>query len=84
MAQHISIIKNGLHTIIKESVIKRFSKRNIGLASLNYIEIKDDEYKINDSDRVFINNRQINGKQEIFEIHFDSDKKKILDIFWVK
>ncbi|SHG87203.1 hypothetical protein [Winogradskyella jejuensis] len=84
MAQHISILKNDFHPKIKETIIKRFSKKNIGLASLKYQEIKDKDLKINNSDRVFINNRKIKGKQEIFEIHFNSEKNKVEEIFWVK
>lgn len=84
MAQHISILKNDFHTKIKEIIIKRFSKKNIGLASLKYQELKNEDFKLNTSDRVFINNRKIKGKQEIFEIHFNSEEKKVEEIFWVK
>tara|TARA_R110002074_G_C12529760_1_gene664803 strand:+ start:1136 stop:1390 length:255 start_codon:yes stop_codon:yes gene_type:complete len=84
MAQHISILKNDFHPKIKEIIIKRFSKKNIGLASLKYQELKNEDFKLNTSDRVFINNRKIKGKQEIFEIHFNSEEKKVEEIFWVK
>lgn len=84
MAQHISILKNDFHTKIKEIIIKRFSKKNIGLASLKYQELKNEDFKLNTSDRVFINNSKIKGKQEIFEIHFNSEEKKVEEIFWVK
>lgn len=84
MAQHISILKNDFHPKIKETIIKRFSKKNIGLASLKYQELKDKDFKLNTSDRVFINNRKIKGKQETFEIHFNSEEKKVEEIFWVK
>ena len=84
MAQHISLFKNDIYSNIKESIIKRFSKRNIGLGSLRYIELKDIDYKITPNDKVFINKRMINKEEEIFEVHFDIKERKIIEIFWVK
>ena len=83
MAQHISIINN-IFPEIQDTIFKRFSKRNIGLGSLRYIELKDKDYKLNPNDRVFIYKRKIKDTYEIFEIHFDNKEKEILDIFWVK
>ena len=84
MAQHISLFKNEFHKEITDSILNRFSKKNIGLASLKYEEVKDSQYKLCAADRVFINKRKIKGNQEVFEIHFDTNNKKIIDIFWVK
>lgn len=83
MAQHISIINN-IFPEIQKSIFKRFSQQNIGLGSFRYIELKDKDYKINPDDRVFINKRKIKDIEEIFEIHFDTSKKEIINIFWVK
>lgn len=84
MAQHVSLLSNNLYPDVKEKILKRFSKKNIGLASLKYEELKDNSYKILETDRVFLNSRKINGKQEIFEIHFDTKKKELIEIFWIK
>lgn len=83
MAQHISIIDN-IFPEIQEAIFKRFSKRNIGLGSFRYIEIKDKDYKLDPYDKVYIYKRKMKKTYEIFEIHFDNNRKEIIDIFWVK
>lgn len=84
MAQHISILNNDFHSEIKTKIIQHFAKRNIGLTSLKYEELKDNDYKLVENDRVFINKRKIKGKEEIFEIHYEPIKHEIIDIFWIK
>lgn len=84
MAQHISILENDLFPKVKESIINRFSKTNIGLSSLKYEEIKSNEYKLITNSRVFLNKRKIGKSEEIFEIHYNIEEKKVHNIFWVK
>ncbi len=84
MAQHISILENDLFPKVKESIINRFSKANIGLSSLKYEEIKSKEYKLLPNSRVFLNKRKIGKSEEIFEIHYSIEEKKVQNIFWVK
>ena len=51
--------------------------------SLRFEELPYKEHKINPHDRVFITERTVNGKREMFELHYDTKKQKLLDIFLV-
>ena len=84
MAQHISIIENNLFPKIEKAIQSRFSKKNIGLSSFRYEELKSDEYKLFPNCRVFLNKRKIGEKEEIFEIHFNTIEKKVVEIFLIK
>jgi len=84
MAQHISIIQNKIYPDVQESIIKRFSKKNIGLGSFRYKELQSSDYKLKPTDRVFLNERKLKGKEEVFEIHFNTEQNQILDIYLVK
>lgn len=46
MAQHISIIQNNIYPKIADVIQNRFSKKNIGLSSFRYEELKSDDYKL--------------------------------------
>jgi hypothetical protein len=84
MAQHISIIENNLFPKIEKAIQNRFSKKNIGLSSFRYEELKSDDYKLFPNCKVFLNKRKI-GKQEVlFEIHFNTLEKKVVEIFLIK
>ncbi|HQA74234.1 hypothetical protein [Flavobacterium sp.] len=84
MAQHISIIENNLFPKIEKAIQSRFSKKNIGLSSFLYEELNSDEYKQFPNCRVFLNKRKIGKQEELFEIHFDTTERKVIDIFLVK
>ncbi len=62
-------------------------KANRGLwaisGSLKFEEVSSEGHKINSADRVFVTYRTVNGKREMFELHFDAKKQKLLDIFLV-
>lgn len=51
--------------------------------SLKFEELPYKEYKINQNDRVFVTERVVNGNRKIFELHYDTKNKKLLDIFLV-
>ena len=51
--------------------------------SLKFEELPYQEHKINLNDRVFITERSVNGKKELFELHYDTKLQKLLDIFLV-
>ena len=84
MAQHISIIENRLFPKVNEVIQNRFAKRNIGLSSFRYKELKSNDYKMFPNSRVFLNKRKIGKEEETFEIHFNTEEKKVIDIFWIK
>jgi len=87
MAQHISIKNSKLKGFQKvyRSICK---KANQGLwaisGSLQFEELPYMDYKINPTDRVFVTRRVVNGEREIFELHYDINTQKLLDIFLVK
>lgn len=83
MAQHIPIIKQNLFPKVQEAIIKRFSKRNIGMVSFRYKALPK-EYALFPNCRVFMNIRKIEKKEEIFEIHFNTEEWKVEEIFLVK
>lgn len=84
MAQHISIIENNLLPKVKESIQNRFAKQNIGLGSFRYEELKSNDYKLFPNCRVFLNKRKIGKQEGLFEIHFNTEEQKVIDIFLVK
>ncbi|MCH9757624.1 MAG: hypothetical protein K0U19_00770 [Proteobacteria bacterium] len=86
MAQHISIINSEEKRLQK--VAKAIYKRaRCGLpaiaGSLRFEELRYEKFKINPDDRVFITSRVVNGRQEMFEVHYDTKKEEILEIFLV-
>lgn len=87
MAQHFSIQNSGLKSFreIYKSIYNSFGK---GLptvrSSLKYQEIYDKNFKETESDLVFETWRSINGERETFEIHFDTQRNEITNIFLVK
>jgi hypothetical protein len=89
MAQHIPI-NNTTNKNMKKvfiSISKQFN--NFGVSkiksSLKYQEIYDDVFKISKNDNVFKTWRTVvNGTREIFEVHFDSIQKKVIQIYFVK
>lgn len=84
MAQHISIIENNMFPQIAEAIQSRFAKKNIGLSSFRYEELKSDDYKLFPNCRVFLNKRKIGNQEELFEIHFNTNERKVVDIFLIK
>lgn len=86
MAQHISILYSTLRGFqkVSENLGKKAAKGIWAIAgSLRFEELSHEDYKINPDDRVFITQRVVNGRREMFELHFDTRAKKILDIFLV-
>jgi hypothetical protein len=87
MAQHISIMKNDSWHFKKavESISKRGERGITAFSgSLLYDEIRDPRYKITPGDTVFAHFRTINKNREMLEVHYDQEKKKIIEIFLVK
>jgi hypothetical protein len=89
MAQHISIINSDLTKLkgfqkVSESFYKKIQRGFWTITgSLKFEEISSPTHKINPADRVFMTHRIVNGKKEMFELHFDTKKQKLLDIFLV-
>ena len=86
MAQHISIANSTLKGFkkVSENLGKRAAKGIWAIAgSLRFEELRHSDYKMNPNDRVFITHRVVNGHREMFELHFDTKKQKLLDIFLV-
>lgn len=87
MAQHISIKNSDKKDLQKiyESICKSFEKGFLSIqSSLKFQEIEDDNLKISQNDKVFITWRSFKNMKENFEIHFDSQKKEISEIYLVK
>ena len=86
MAQHISITNSNLKGFRKvfESLSKKATRGIWTIAgSLLFEELRHLDYKLNLHDRVFVTQRTVNGRRELFELHFDAKEKKLLDIFLV-
>ena len=86
MAQHISIINSemkGLQKVAKTLCTKVSQGIWRITGSLKFEELPYKEHKINLNDRVFVTERTVNGKREVFELHYDTKKQKLLDIFLV-
>lgn len=74
----------GLEKIV-ESLCTKVERGIWGISgSLKFEELPYQEYKINPNDRVFTTERTVNGKKELFELHYDTKAEKVLDIFLVK
>jgi hypothetical protein len=69
---------------IVEAIQNRFAKKNIGLSSFRYEELKSNDYKLFPDCRVFLNKRKIGKQEELFEIHFNTNERKVVDIFLIK
>lgn len=86
MAQHISIMNSDLKSFqkVSEGFSKRAARGIWAIAgSLRFEELPHLDYKINPDDRVFVTQRVVNGNREMFELHFDTKEKRLLDIFLV-
>ncbi len=87
MAQHILLEEIKLKSFqnIYKSICKNFQHPHFSpFSSLKYEEIRDERYKEFENDRVFVTNRSVNGKREIFEVHFDDQKGELNNIYLVK
>lgn len=87
MAQHISIKNSGKKELqnIYESICKNFEKGILAIqSSLKFQEIEDENFKKSENDKVFATWRNFESMRENFEIHFDSQKKEITEIYLVK
>lgn len=87
MAQHISIKNSGKKDLQKiyESICKNFGKGVLSIqSSLKYQEIFDENFKNSENEKVFATWRNFKKIRETFEIHFDSKKKEITEIYLVK
>lgn len=86
MAQHIPI-KNSTNKNMQkifESIQGRFEKGLSSIrSSLKFQEIHEEDFKESENDHVFATWRTINGNREIFEIHFDSQKQIITNLYFV-
>ena len=87
MAQHISIQNSeskGFQKIYKKNC-ESFQKGISGIrSSLKFQEIYDENFKETKNDLVFEAWRSVNRERETFEIHFDSQKNEVTNIFLVK
>ena len=87
MAQHISIMNSEMKGLQKvaDNLCAKVSRGIRGISgSLKFEEVTYKEHKINPDDRVFVNERTVNGKREIFELYYDTKTEKVLDIYLVK
>lgn len=87
MAQHIllqQINLKGFQKIYK-SIRKNFDNGTFyAQSSLKYQAIPCTSFKENEFDTVFETERSVNGRREIFEVHFDTQNNKISSIYLVK
>lgn len=87
MAQHI-LIKNSTNKNIQnifKSVRTKFEKGLSSIrSSLNFQEVYEKSFKESKNDHVFIMWRTISRNRETFEIHFDSQKQMITNLYLVK
>lgn len=91
MAQHfpIQFFKQKIFRSIERGIRKRASSVRDGRCpfsdSLKYEEIPREQYPHpRPKFRIFITERSINGYREGFEIHYDDEKKEIVEIFFMK
>lgn len=87
MAQHISIMDSetrGLQKIAQNLCVKAEQGIWAIAGSLKFEELSHKGHKINSNDKVFITERTVNGKREMFELHYDTNSQELLDIFLVK
>ena len=87
MAQHISIINSEIKGFqkVSESFCKKLQRGLWAISgSLKFEELPYKTHKVNQDDRVFVTERVVNGEREMFELHYDTKKQKLLDIFLVK
>lgn len=87
MAQHYPI-KNSPNKNIQKICQGICNKFEQGISkvrsSLKYQEIHYEDFKESKNDEVFLTLRYLNGETENIEVHFDSQKKKITNIYLVK
>jgi len=87
MAQHIPIKnsdKKELQEIYK-NICKNFEKGLPAIqSSLRFQEIEDENFKESENDKIFQTWKNLENEKEIFEIHFDSRKNKITNVYLVK
>lgn len=87
MAQHISIrnLKQKELQKIYESICKNFEKGLFAIqSSLKFQEIFDENFKKSENDKVFATWRNLKNEKETFEVHFDSIKNEIIEIYLIK
>lgn len=87
MAQHIPLEKiklKGFQKVYK-SICKNFENGSFyAKSSLKYQAISDKSFKENEYDMVFETWRSVNGQQEFFEVHYNSQDKQLTNIYFVK
>lgn len=87
MAQHYPLEKiklKGFQKVYK-SICKNFENGVFyAKSSLKYQEIPYKDFKENEHDIVFETWRSVNGQQEFFEVHFDTQANKLANIYLVK
>lgn len=87
MAQHIPIKNSelkGLQTVYN-NICKRFEKGVSTIQqSLKFQEIYDVNFKESENDLVFVTWKNMNREKETFEIHFNSQKNEITEIYLIK
>jgi hypothetical protein len=87
MAQHISIKNSDKKELQKiyESICKSFGKGILSIqSSLKFQEIVDENFKHSENEKIFVTWRILRNEKETFEIHFNSEKNKITEIYLVK
>lgn len=87
MAQHISIKNSGKKELqnIYESICKSFENGiSVIQSSLKFQEIFDENFKKSENDKVFATWRNFKNVRETFEIHFDSQKNKITEVYLIQ
>jgi hypothetical protein len=87
MAQHISIKNSGKKEFqrIYKSICNNFEKGILAIqSSLKFQKIADDNFKESKNDKVFVTWRNFRNIRENFEVHFDTQKKEITEIYFVK
>ncbi len=85
MAQHIPIQNIDSMQNVYKNICRQFKKGASSVSSsLKYQELDDKNFKENKNDRVFNTRRTVNGEREKFEIHYDTCKNKINNIYLVK
>ncbi len=87
MAQHISIKNSGKKELqeIYENICKTFAKGLFAIqSSLKFQEIEDENFMESKNDKIFQTWKNLKNERETFEVHFNSQKNKITEIYLVK
>ncbi len=88
MAQHHSLLHakpplSKTYQRVLDSIKNQLRRGITGVSGSLKFEELPECYRLTTDDRVFITERSVNGRREIFELHYDTKKEEIIDVFFV-